>query len=262
MIRPRIIPVLMLDGSKLVKTVNFEKPSYIGDPRNALKIFNEKEVDELCILNISSNRQITGPNYDLIKEMVSEGFMPISYGGGITSLDQVKKLFSLGIEKVIINSSAHDDLSIISEASKIYGDQSIITSLDIKRKQTLFGKEKNYSVFSNSGKEFKSNDLIGTIEKMISNGSGEILINNIDNDGTMSGMDNDIIKQIVSKVEVPIIACGGIGSLEHIKESLRETRVSAIAVGSLFVYHGKHKAVLINYPDSQTLEEIYTNLIV
>jgi cyclase len=252
MLRPRVIPVLLLNNDKLVKSIKFKSLNYIGDPLNAVKIFNEKEVDEISILDISEKLRSKEPNFKLIEEIASECFMPLSYGGGISTLEQIKILFSIGIEKISLNTVLHSNPQLVNDVVNQYGSQSIIASIDVKK--NLFGK---YEVFTRSGTVNTKHDPVFFANKMQSLGVGEILLNSIDRDGTMKGYDLDLILNITSKINIPLIACGGAGNLDHMKKALNESKASAVAAGSMFVYHGKHNAVLINYPNQNDIENLY-----
>jgi cyclase len=250
MMLPRVIPVLLLKGNGVYKTEKFKNPKYIGDPINAVKIFNEKEVDEIIILDIdaTANKQI---NYKLIEDLAGECFMPMSYGGGITSIEEIKKIISIGVEKVSINSAALNNLEIIKNASLQFGSSTIIVSVDIKK--NLFGK---YEIYNANKIKIKDN-LIDYCKKIEAYGAGEILINNVDKDGTMTGYDFNILKTITENVNIPVIACGGAGKLEDFKHAIEYSKCSAVAAGSMFVFHGKHRAVLINYPSQNELKNLF-----
>ena len=253
--RVRIIPVLTLDNEKLVKTVKFRQPNYIGDPINAVKIFNEKEVDEIIILDITASKENRVPEYDRIEEIASEAFMPFAYGGGVRSLDQIEKLFSLGIEKVVLNSILADSLELITEASKIYGSQSIVASIDIK--SNWLGKLNAYTL---SGQNKIKDDINGFAKKLEQLGAGEIFVNSIDNDGTYQGYDVKTIKSIAESVSIPVVASGGASSTADFVEAINNG-ASAVAAGSMFVYQGKQKGILVNYPSQQKLiEEVFSHL--
>lgn len=243
----RVLPVLLLENGGLVKTENFKNPVYIGDPINAVRIFNEKEVDELLLLDITASKENREPDYDWIRDIVSESFMPIGYGGGIKNLDQIKKLFGAGIEKVVLNTASFD-FDLISNAASIYGNQSISISVDV-RKGLLGG----YSVYTCNGtiKHKLSPDVFA--KELVEVGAGEIIIQSIDREGTMKGFDLDLIKLVSEAVNVPVVASGGAGSLEHLREALQQGGASSVAAGSLFIYKGKHRAVLINYPSPEKL---------
>lgn len=250
--RIRVIPVLLLKNEGLVKTIKFKDPKYIGDPRNAVKIFNEKEVDELSFIDISVRAKGVGPNFQMIQEIASECFMPLCYGGGVNSLEEINKLFSIGVEKVSLNTLLHNHPEIVKEATLQYGSQSIIASIDVKK--NFFGK---YEVYTNCGNQNTKLDPVKFAVQMQELGVGEILLNSIDRDGVMKGYDLDLISSITSAIDIPLIACGGAGSLEHMSEAIVSGKASAVAAGSLFIYHGKHNAVLINYPKQEELKKLY-----
>jgi cyclase len=243
MLKKRIIPVLLIEDGYLVKTKQFKNPVYLGDPINAVKIFNEKEVDEIVILDISASKEGNKPNFELIGEIASECFMPMTYGGGITDIEDIKKLFSIGIEKVCINHQCLTNFSLVQEASRIFGAQSIVVSVDIK--YNFFGKP---LVFNHVNHETLS-DPITYLCEAEKNGAGEIFLNFLDKDGVMQGYDISYLIKVTEKIKLPIIACGGAGSLDHIKDLFGKTKIPAAAAGSMFVFTGKHKAVLITYPE-------------
>jgi cyclase len=252
MLKIRVIPCLLLKNNGLVKTVKFSNEKYIGDPINAVRIFNDKEVDELTFLDISASLEKRKPNLKMLNEIASECFMPLSYGGGITSIDDIKNVLNQGVEKVVINSFASENPDFIKMASDINGSSTIVVSIDVKR--NLFGK---YVVYSHSGKNKTKFEAVEYAIKMENMGAGEILLNSIDRDGTMSGYDVDLIKSITSAVGVPVIACGGAGNLNHFREAVSDGGASAVAAGSMFVFHGPHRAVLISYPSRKELEETF-----
>jgi cyclase len=233
----------------LVKTTKFKDPKYVGDPINAVRIFNTKEVDELIFLDITATPNNKEPNFKIVAEIASECFMPFGYGGGITSIDHVNKLIKLGAEKVILNSALHQTPSLIEEAAKLYGNQSIVVSIDIKR--NLFGKPE---VYTKCGQLKVKESPEETAKRAESLGAGEIFINSIDRDGTGSGYDLDLIKRVSSAVNVPVVACGGAGKVSDFVSAVKEGGASAVAAGNMFVFHGKHKAVLITYPSYSELE--------
>lgn len=252
MFRIRVIPILLLRNKGLVKTIKFSKSKYIGDPINAVKIFNAKEVDELVFLDIDASKEGRNPNFNLISDIAKECFMPFGYGGGIKNLDEIKTLFSIGVEKVILNSSALRNLSLVQEASSIYGSQSIVISIDVFR--NVWGK---YKVYSHAGIKHTRNDLFEYMKDAEMAGAGEIIINSVDNDGMMSGYDLNLIEKASSAVRVPIIACGGAASMFDFRKAL-DSGASAVAAGSLFVFHGPNKAVLINYPSQNQIKQLFT----
>jgi cyclase len=254
MLRTRVIPCLLLKNNGLVKTVKFKDPKYVGDPINAVKIFNDKEVDELIFLDITATIENRRPNFKLISDIASECFMPFSYGGGIRDLSDAKNLFSLGIEKIIVNSYAHENVSFLKEASELFGSQSVVVSMDIRK--NLFGK---YEVFTQSGTKNTKLDPISFAKKVESMGAGEICLNSIDRDGTMKGYDIELIKQVSESVSIPIIASGGCGKIEDFRDAVINGGASGVAAGSIFVFHGKHRAVLISYPPINELDKVLNN---
>lgn len=248
--KTRVIPVLLLRGKGLVKTTKFKDPSYIGDPINSVRIFNEKEVDELVFLDITATPEGRGPDFELLFDIAGEAFMPMAYGGGITTIEQMKRIFSLGFEKIIINSAAYSTPNVIREAVAIYGSQSIIGCIDVKK--TLLGR---YELYSHSATNKQSIDLKTHLKNLITLGIGEILVNTIDRDGTMNGYDLKLLREVTSSVNVPVVACGGASGMADFVAAVKEASVSAVAAGALFVYMGPHRAVLINYPPRKEIEE-------
>jgi cyclase len=240
--RPRIIPCLLLRGQGLVKTVGFKKHTYIGDPINTVRIFNEKEVDELVLLDISANEEGRGPSFEKISEIASEAFMPMSYGGGIRSVDEAMKVLTLGFEKVVINAAAIKNPNMVRQLADLTGNQSVVISIDVKK--TLFGR---HEVYSNGGAKSTGLDPVNYAVKMQEMGAGEIFLNSIDRDGKMQGYDLELIKTVTASVDIPVIVCGGAGNLAHFSDALR-SGAAAVAAGSFFVFHGRHRAVLISYP--------------
>ena len=250
MLISRVFPALLLKNSALVKTKKFEKPQYIGDPINTVKIFNEMEVDELAFLDITATIEDKKPPFEMIHDIATECFMPFAYGGGIRDLKDIKKIFSLGAEKVIINTYAVENPTFIKEAADLFGNQSIVVSLDIRK--NIFGK---YTLHTHSGKKSAKLDPVEFAMKMEKMGAGEILLNSIDRDGTMEGYDYELIKRVSNAIDVPLIACGGAGSYEDVGKAI-EAGASAAAAGSIFVYQNKNRSVLVNFPTREELEEI------
>lgn len=247
----RLIPCLLLDNGKLVKTQQFHKPVYIGDPINAVKIFNDKEVDELIFLDINATKTGRQPDFEYLRKIAEQCFMPLCYGGGITSLHDIGRLFRIGFEKVSINSSAFLNIDLMKEAVKIYGSQSIVGAIDVGK--NMFGK--NVVKIINGTKNTKQSPV--EYAKMLEDaGAGEIFLNSITYDGMMQGYDYEMIKEISDVVQIPIIACGGAGSLTDCKKAI-DSGASAAAAGSIFVFWGVNKAVLINYPDHREVEELF-----
>jgi imidazole glycerol-phosphate synthase subunit HisF len=251
MLKTRVVPCLLLKDQGLVKTARFKRPVYVGDPINAVRIFNEKEVDELIFLDIQASKDASEPNYDLIKDLSTECFMPFSYGGGIKNLEQIRKILKLGVEKVVINKAAIDSFEFVKAAAREFGSSTIIVAIDIKK--NIFGTQNVYDHV----KSKTLGDPIGYAKEAEDAGAGELFINNVDRDGMYSGYDIQLLKKIVDLVSIPVIACGGASSLEDFKIAVKEAKVSAVSAGSLFVFQGPHKAVLISYPNYNTLTSLF-----
>jgi len=241
MISPRVIPVLLLSDIGLVKTFKFGSRRYIGDPINTVRIFNAKEVDEIVIIDIDATRLNKEPDFKRIEEIVSEAFMPLCYGGGITSIKQMECLFRVGVEKVLLNTSTFKNKSLLYEATQIFGSQSIVISVDVKK--NFFG---HYHIYSHSGKVKEDVNLLTYITWIQNQGVGEIILNSIDRDGSMSGYDLKLISIVSKKLKIPLVALGGAGSVNDFNIALT-SGASAVAAGSIFVFNGPHKAVLISY---------------
>lgn len=253
--RIRVIPVLLLHKNGLYKTVKFAKPGYVGDPINAVKIFNDKEIDEIVVLDIDASAQQRGPNFERIAELASEAFIPMAYGGGITTIEQVQKLFFLGVEKIVLNHSAYHKPSLVTEAAKRVGSQSVVASIDYKR--NLFGKPVVYIL---NGKESIKVSPVDYAKKLAELGAGEIILNSIDRDGTYAGYDLETIEKVSKSVSVPVVAVGGASGVPDFLNAI-ENGASAVAAGSLFVYQRPHNAVLINYPTQEILKKEIFNRI-
>jgi cyclase len=249
---PRVIPVLLLRSKGLVKTVKFQEHKYIGDPFNAVKIFNEKGVDELIVLDIDASKEGREPPYNYLSEIASECFMPLAYGGGVSTVEQIKKLIQSGIEKVVVNHHAMGNPVFIETAARMFGSSTIVGAIDIKK--NLFG---SYQVFSHVKKGTTNLDPVKYALELQSWGVGELFVNNVDNDGVMKGYDLNLVRKMTSAANVPVIACGGAGNLVDIEHVVREAGAAAAAAGSFFIYHGKHRAVLITYPDYEVLTRIF-----
>jgi cyclase len=247
--RTRIIPSLLLKNGGLVKSIRFKDHRYVGDPINAVKIFNEKEVDEIVILDISATAEERCPNFGFIKEIASEAFMPVAYGGGITTLEEIKMLISQGVEKVILNTAAFKNPQLIQQAVKYVGSQSIVISIDVKK--NFWG---NYKVYIENGKMSTQLDPRVYSKKMEDLGVGEILLTSIERDGTFTGYDLDLIRLVSSSVNVPVISCGGAGTTEDFRNA-RDAGASAACAGSMFVFQRPHRAVLISYPTQNEMKE-------
>ena len=251
MLRARVIPCLLLRNGGLVKTVKFADAKYVGDPINAVRIFNDKEVDELVFLDIEATRTGQGPNFELLADIASEAFMPFGYGGGITTIAQVQRLFALGVEKVILNTAAASSPALVEEAARLAGNSSVVVSMDVRR--GWLGK---YSVCVAGGKTDTMRDPVGYAQDMERLGAGEILLTAINRDGTMEGYDLELVSRVSAAVSIPVVAAGGAGNLQHFKDAI-DSGASAVGAGSLFVFHGKHRAVLITYPKYVELEKLF-----
>lgn len=242
--RPRILPILTMEGRKLVKTVRFSTPKYIGDPINALKIFNDKMVDEIIVLDISASREQRKPNFAYLHEMASECFSPLGYGGGIQTLDDAKRVFACGVEKVILNTAAYEKPELITEIANTYGNQSVVVSIDVKK--TLLHGER---AFTQSGSRRVKAGIVEWAQSLEARGAGELMVHRIDRDGTFSGLDRTLTRTVAQAVSIPVIAAGGAASVDDMLNTIVETGASAAAAGSIFVYRGGNtQSILISYP--------------
>jgi cyclase len=251
MLRQRVIPVLLLNGRSLVKTQKFRQPKYIGDPVNAIRIFNDKEVDEIIFLDISASKTGAAPNFDLIKIIASECFMPLTYGGGIAKVEHASRLFEIGAEKVCIQTAALSSPSLVTQIAMRYGSQSVVVSIDIKH--DWFGKPRLYKSAVGG---LRKDHWIEMIKVLVEAGAGEVVLNSVDRDGTLKGPDLSLIRTAANAIQVPLIALGGVASLADIRAAV-DAGASAVAAGSYFVFHGPHKAVLLTYPNSSELENLF-----
>lgn len=249
MLRTRIIPVLLLRNESLVKTVRFGKFTYVGDPCNTLRIFNELEVDELLFLDITATRERRGPNLKVLADIANECFMPLGYGGGVRTLDQAKSIFDIGFEKIAVNTYAVEHPEFMTELAKYYGNQAVIASIDIKK--GFLGK--NW-VQTYSGRHRTILDPVAWAKELESRGAGEILLTAIDREGTWSGFDLELVNSVADAVSIPVIAHGGAGTLAHIGEVVRQAGASAVALGSMVVFQKKGMGVLVNFPEKNQLE--------
>ncbi len=240
--RIRIIPVLLLKKGGLYKTINFKNGKYVGDPINTVKIFNEKEADEILLLDYNASLEKRSPDFTKIAEIAGEAFMPMAFGGGIKNLDIAKKVFDCGFEKVVLNTILFEDITLIEKIANIYGSQSVVGCIDVKK--NLFGK---YLSFAYSGSKKTAFTAMQWAKNLQNGGVGELIINSIDKDGTWSGYDIDLIRDISGQLTVPLIACGGAGSLDDFQKAV-EAGASAVAAGSMFVYQKKGMGVLISFP--------------
>ena len=255
MLRPRIIPCLLIHNGGLVKTVRFAEPKYVGDPINAVRIFNEKAVDELIVADIDASISGAEPDYSLIRQLAAECRMPLCYAGGVKTSDQVVRIISLGVEKVALSSSAVSNPELIRESAQRVGNQSVVVVVDVKKAGFL----KHYEIFTHNGKRKTGLNPVEFARRAASLGAGEILVNSIDHDGMMQGYDFKLIDQIRDSVSVPLSVLGGAGSLDHIEELVRRYGIIGAAAGSLFVFKGKFRAVLINYPTPEQKDALLNN---
>lgn len=246
--RIRVIPILLIQNGGLVKSVKFKNHSYIGDPINAVKIFNDKEVDEIVILDISATKEKRVPNITQISEIAGEAFMPLSYGGGITTLEQVKKILYEGAEKVILNAAAFKNLNLITQISEQFGSQSAVVSIDVKK--DWLG---NYKVYLQNGSKKTGMSPVEFAKKAEKAGAGELILMAIDRDGTYQGFDIDLVKQVADAVAIPVVACGGASHIDDFVNVINTGGASAVAAGSLFVYASEQRGVMINYPKQEIL---------
>lgn len=248
MYRPRVIPVLLLKGQGLVKSVKFKNYGYIGDSINAVKIFNDLKADELVFLDILASKEKRTISLDFVRNVGEEANMPFAVGGGIRTIQHIKEIINAGAEKVIINSYAVENPNFISQASDVFGSSTIVVSIDVKRK--FLGKEQVYIL---GGSKSTGLDPVTFAQLMEEKGAGELMINSIEQDGMMTGYDVVLVEKIAKAIHIPVVAVGGAGNLEHMTEVLNKTYASAVGAGSMFVYHGPRRAVLINYPSQQQL---------
>ncbi|TAN42075.1 MAG: imidazole glycerol phosphate synthase cyclase subunit [Nitrospirae bacterium] len=255
MLKNRVIPCLLLRNGGLVKTRKFSDAKYVGDPINAIRIFNEKEADELLVLDITASKENREPDYSLIERFAGECFMPLCYGGGIRSPEQARKLFSLGVEKICLQTAVLENASLITEISREFGCQSVVVSVDVKK--SWLGR---YGLYASSTGKILPLPWMDYVQRSVAAGAGEVVLNSVDRDGLMQGMDIELIRIASSSLSVPLIALGGAGSLDDIKAAVI-SGASAVAAGSFFVFHGPHRAVLITYPSYNELETILNSSI-
>ncbi len=247
--KTRVIPILLIDKGGVYKTRLFKDPKYIGDPINTLRLFNDMEVDEVMLIDISATRERREPNYAMIEELVSRAFMPIAYGGGIKTVEQARKILNCGVEKVIINSAAQKSTELLTDCSKIFGSQSVVVCVDYKK--NLFSIRKQYDHVT---KKLLSISPEKAAQFAVKAGAGEVMFNCVDKDGEMNGLDLEFLKEVCNCLTIPIVICGGAGNLEHLRLA-KDAGVSAIAGGSMFVYRGAQRGILINYPSEKLLDE-------
>jgi cyclase len=246
----RIMPCLLLKDGGLVKTIRFDKPQYVGDPINAIRIYNEKEVDELIFLDITASLEGKLPNFQLLSEIASECFMPVTYGGGVRNLEDARRIFNLGVEKISLNSYMFEKPEFITEMANVFGSQAVLASIDVKTKP-----DGRYEVLTLGGKKATGRQAVEFAQYVEKLGAGEILLNSIDRDGTQSGYELELISQVSHAVGIPVIACGGAGSVQDFAKAIKEGGASACAAGSMVVFFGRQRAVLINFPARADIEK-------
>jgi cyclase len=251
---PRIMPLLLYQNGGLVKTVNFKNPTYIGDPINAVRIYNEMEADELILFDIEASSKKKPVHLDLIKEIANEAFMPVCYGGGIKDLETISQIIQIGIEKICLSSAALQNEELVRAAAEKFGSQSVVVCLDIKK-----NKDGIYSIYTLNGTQKHPRSIEDTITSLSNAGAGEIVINNIDREGTCTGFDIELLRKVRGLTDVQVVATGGAGNLYHAKEAIVKGKADAVAAGSMFVYFGRLKGILINYPTRNKLKEVFTN---
>lgn len=250
MLKTRVIPTLLLRGEGLVKTVGFKNPTYVGDPINAIKIFNDKEVDELILLDITATTSAKGPAFEIIADIAGECFMPVAYGGGITAVEQMRRILGIGIEKIVINSAAIGTPELIAAAAREFGSQAVVVSIDVRK--NLLGR---YEVRSHSGTRGTGLYPEAWARKAQEMGAGEIMLTSIERDGVMRGYDLELIDRVSGAVNIPVIAAGGAGKLSDFAQAVQHG-ADAVAAGAMFVFHGPHRAVLITYPSRSDLRAV------
>jgi imidazole glycerol-phosphate synthase subunit HisF len=251
MLKVRVIPVLLLKDGGLVKTRRFRDPRYVGDPINAIRIFNDKGADELFILDIVASRQGRGPSFQTVEEIASECFMPLGYGGGVRTVDDIGRLLATGVEKVSLNTAALGSLDLVAAAAAKFGSQAIVVSIDVRHRLL-----RGYEVYGSSGERATGHKVVEFARRAETAGAGEILLTSIDRDGTGTGYDLKLLKLVSEAVRVPVVASGGAGKLDDFRAAVVDGGASAVAAGRMFVFYGKHQAVLINYPTADDLARV------
>lgn len=252
MLATRVMPCLLMDQGALVKTVQFKNPVYVGDPVNAVRIFNQKEVDELLLIDIAATTEGRGIDFETLDKVVTECFMPICYGGGVSRLSDMRRLYQMGVEKLSLSSAAIARPSLVSEAAAEFGSQAIVVTLDVRK--NLFGK---YSVRTHQGRIDTRRSPLELAREMENSGAGELMLYSIDRDGTWSGFDLDLVRTVSQAVGIPVIACGGAGNLDHLRATVNEAGASAVAIGSMAVFQGKDLGVLIRFPSREQQERTF-----
>ncbi len=252
MLRTRVMPCLLLDDGSLIKTERFKNPRYVGDPVNAVRIYNQMEVDELIVLDVNASARGTGIDFDLLEKLASECFMPVTYGGGVKTVDDFRKLYSLGIEKVSVCASAVENPRLITQAAEIFGNQSVVVTMDVKRNWL-----KRYRATTRRGKTDAGMGPVEFARRVQELGAGELVVNSVDRDGTWAGYDLELLREVTSAVSIPVIACGGAGELTHLKDAVDKAGASALAIGSMAVFQAKGLGVLIKFPQQSQLEALF-----
>lgn len=252
MLAARVMPCLLMNCGALVKTVQFKNPTYIGDPANAVRIFNQKEVDELILIDIAATTDGCGIDFETLEKVTGECFMPICYGGGVKSLGEMRRLYALGIEKISLSSAAIANPPLVTAAAAEFGNQAVVVTLDVKK--NFFGK---YTVRTHQGKKDTNRSPIELAREMEAAGAGEILLYSIDRDGTWSGFDLKLLQAVSSAVGIPVIACGGAGGMHDLRAVVKEASASAVAIGSMAVFQGKDLGVLIKFPSRKEQESLF-----
>ncbi len=249
MLRTRVIPALLLDRGALVKTRNFGHKVYVGDPCNTLRIFNELEVDELVVLDISATPEGREPDWELLQDIATECFMPLAYGGGLATFEQAQRVFGIGFEKIVINSRAHERPGLLREIADVYGSQAVVASIDVKR--DWLGRER---VVSRSAKRAHGSDPVGWARTVEAEGAGEILLTSVNREGTWQGYDVDLVRRVADAVDIPVIAHGGAAGVPDIVAVVTDGHASSVALGSMVVFQKQHCGVLVNFPEHRELE--------
>jgi cyclase len=248
---PRVIPCLLVDDEAMVKTVRFSSPRYLGDPINVINLFNRFEVDEITLLDIGATRRGEPPPFELIERLAAECWVPLAYGGGIRTMEDVRTVLSSGVEKVVLGTVAYDRPELISAAAQVYGAQAVVVAVDARRTAAGLG------VFVEGGQRAIGSDPASYALRSVNYGAGEILVTSIDRDGTMEGYDLELIRAVSEAVDVPVIAWGGAGERVHLPIPIRDAGASAVAAGSIFVFRGPERGVLINFPEREQLEALF-----
>jgi cyclase len=248
---PRVIPTLLLDDEAFVKTTGYRAPRYVGDPVNVINLFNRFEVDEIVLLDIGATARRREPAFDLIGQLAAECWVPLAYGGGITTYAQARRIFSLGVEKVVLGTAVHRHPELLGEIARTYGRQAVVASVDVRR---IDGR---FEVFVDHATHRVSADVRAYARDAVELGAGEILLNSIDRDGAMGGYDLDLIRAVTAAVGVPVVACGGAGERGHLPAPVQLAGAAAVAAGSLFVFQGRARGVVVNFPQRSELEVLF-----